>query len=180
MGRSGLHFAAVVMAGVNLLSSVIVCICFFVARGNFVSPDSMGIYQNLTSWTVLQIVSVVNSALFFALILKKRIALTSIYWFAIAVSVVVCLGLHFIFAIIAVCFAVIGMTVLAVGIKPIAAYVSALIYVVVILVLELLVVLSAWKMLGLITVIVPWFPAAPLIPAAATALTVLSEKRKSA
>lgn len=180
MSRSKLHIAAVVLAGVNLLASVIVCICFFVSRGNFDSPDSMGIYQNLTSWTVLQIVSVLNSALFFALILKKRIVLTSIYWFAIAASVVACLGLHFIFVIIAICFAVIGAAALAARMKSIVACVSALISAGVILVMELLLVLSAWQTLGLITIIVPWFPAAPLIPAAVTALTVLSEKRKNA
>ncbi len=170
---------AVVLAGVNLLASVIVCICFFVSRGNFVSLDSMGIYQNLTSWTVLQIVSVLNSALFFALILKKRIVLTSIYWFAIAASVVFCLGLHYIFVIIAICFAVIGVAALAARMKPIAACVVTLISSVVILALELLLVLFAWQMLGLITVIVPWFPAAPLIPVGATCLMLL-EKRRAA
>lgn len=177
MSRSKLHITAVVLAGVNLLSSVIVCICFFVSRGNFVSPDSMGIYQNLTSWTVLQIVSVLNSALFFALILKKRIALTSIYWFAIAASVVFCLGLHFTFVIVVTCFAAIGVAALAARMKPIAACVVTLISAVVILALELLLVLFAWQMLGLITVIVPWFPAAPLIPVGATCLMLLEKRR---
>ncbi len=174
--KKGLHNAAILTATVNLIISVLSYFYFLYLSNNAMLSGSMGLEHKQSVIHVLDLLCLAADVVFLVCIFKRRLALTCVYWFAIALSAVLVYFADPLTTFIAVCFVLIGVLIPFTKLKPKVKYTVILIMTGVVLAVEVFILVDIGELNTLIAAIFPWYPAAPLLPTLATMLMTAAQR----
>ncbi len=174
--KKWLHIAAVSIAAVNLIISVLSYLCFLYLSNNAMLAGSLGLEHKQYVIHALDLLCLAASLVFLVCIFKRLLPLTCVYWFSIAASAMLVFGVDPLTMFIAMCFALVGMIFLFTKLKQKVKYIVMLILSGVVLMIEALAIVGAGELTLLFAAVFPWYPAAPLLPALATMFMTAAQK----